>query len=834
MLSIAAMGNGSGHYYSSLATEDYYLKGGEPPGQWAGSGAERLQLGGAADGQALSALLDGFAPDGFSVVQNAGNQTRQPGWDLTFSAPKSVSVLWALSDHEVRIQIQAAQDAAVRTSISYLEEQTYTRRGKGGLTLERAKPIVALYEHGTSRLQDPQLHTHALWLNACVRDDGTTGTILSKPLYQHKMVAGALYRAELASQLVERLGLRLEQDRFSFKVAGIPAKLSRAFSKRRAEIEEVLQSFDSKSGRAAEVAALGTRSKKEHLPREALFQIWKDVAIQVGWTPAQFDNLFGKRKARAFGAGRADRLMSRVLTELTTADSFFPERNFLRKVAEKVQDGRATASELRESVQQALRNKDLVLELDGVKGEKQFTTPKVVEMESKLLDSCQRLFDSSRRFVSKASLERAVSAVEKRKKFTLSAEQHEAVAHLTSDGGRLRLLSGIAGSGKTTVLEAARVAWERKGYKVYGAALSGKAAEELSEGSGIRSATLESVRCRSEPSWGFRLRHTTKQLWRAATGRPTYSLKGLELDRKSILVVDEAGMIGTRQMKWVVDLVSKSGATLVAVGEDRQIQPIEAGGPFRTLRSRFGAGTLNEINRQKEAWMKAAVKEFAEGKPERALRRYADRGFVHVASNRNQAADTLLEYYRQNHLDSPESVLILTSKRAEAAFFNREIQISRRQTHAVGKLGVHIGSGFFYRNDRILFEENSSKLGVKNGMVGTVLRINHATQSLTVRLDGEKRRKTVTFSNRTYNSVSLGYAVTTHKVQGTTVDHALIFTGGSMQDRELTYVQASRSRHSNMFFMAEDVDGRIAETLQSMRTSHAKTLATEHRGQSPS
>src|SRR5262245_27980884 len=200
MLSIAALSGGQGNYYLALARDDYYLKGGEPPGRWLGEGAKLLGLTGQVEGPALKQLLRGFSADGaVPLIQGAGNSDHQPGWDLTFSCPKSVSVLWSQAEESERRVIQEAQAAAVREALDYLQDvAAFTRRGKGGHTQERTKLLVASFDHGTSRAQDPQLHTHCLILNVGVRADGTTGTILSEPFYRHKLAAGAMYRAELA------------------------------------------------------------------------------------------------------------------------------------------------------------------------------------------------------------------------------------------------------------------------------------------------------------------------------------------------------------------------------------------------------------------------------------------------------------------------------------------------------------------------------------------------------------------------------------------------------------------------------------------------------------
>lgn len=295
MLSISAMtGTGLGNYYLNLAREDYYLGGGEPPGQWFGKGAEGLHLEGKVERQALRNLLLGRTPDGKrDLVQNAGKESRQSGWDLTFSAPKSVSTLFATSADDVRARIRAAQAKAVAEALTFLETRAaFTRRGSSGKEREAVGLVAAAFEHATSRRLEPQLHTHLLVINACIRADGTSGTILSKPLYQLKMAAGAVYRRALAREL-KALGLQLVMKKGDqFEIAGIPRILVNTWSTRRAEIKKALAERGLNSAVAAKVAALDTRPKKRFVARHDLFISWEKVARRHGFTREMATALF--------------------------------------------------------------------------------------------------------------------------------------------------------------------------------------------------------------------------------------------------------------------------------------------------------------------------------------------------------------------------------------------------------------------------------------------------------------------------------------------------------------------------------------------------------------
>ena len=274
MLSIGAMSGNQSEYYTRLAQQDYYLSGGEPEGYWRGKGASAMRLGKLVKPRVLGRLFHGYSPSNKKLVQNAGKPNRQPGWDLTFSAPKSVSVLWSQADSKLRNNIQAAHRQAVDKTIEFIEERfAESRVGKGGTERVKAKLVVAAFEHSCSRALDPQLHTHSLVLNLGVCNDGKVRTITSKDLYRAKMLSGAFYRCELANQLISKCGLQLTRPLNNqnakqawFEVAGIPLDLVKHFSKRRTQILDSLKARGLETASAASFAALATRSAKDLVP----------------------------------------------------------------------------------------------------------------------------------------------------------------------------------------------------------------------------------------------------------------------------------------------------------------------------------------------------------------------------------------------------------------------------------------------------------------------------------------------------------------------------------------------------------------------------------------
>jgi conjugative relaxase-like TrwC/TraI family protein len=273
-------------YYAHLGQDDYYLRDGEPPGRWAGEGAARLSLGGPVTKSEFEAALKGIDPKTGERLAALGgrSQDHAAGWDMTFSAPKSASVLWALSEARDRPAIETAHRTGVATATRYLEQTAaWARRGKGGAIREpTAGLLMASFDHHTSRELDPQLHSHVFMFNLAPRKDGTWGAIVSHELYKAQKRAGAEYRSALAREL-ERAGYAVERSADSFRVAAIPRHVERTFSKRRQAIEAAAVEHGYRSPKGMELAALRTRQAKRDVHRGALFDAWRAEAGYLGF-----------------------------------------------------------------------------------------------------------------------------------------------------------------------------------------------------------------------------------------------------------------------------------------------------------------------------------------------------------------------------------------------------------------------------------------------------------------------------------------------------------------------------------------------------------------------
>jgi conjugative relaxase-like TrwC/TraI family protein len=262
-------------YFKHMAQDEYYTGDHEADGEWDGRGAERLALEGPVSKTDFEAALNGLDPKTGEPLAQLG-KAHAPGWDMTYSAPKSVSVMWALSPEADRTKIEAAHRSAVSAATRHLEDHhALTRRGKGGAIREPVAGLtIARFHHHTSRDLDPQLHTHAFIFNTAPRRDGTWGTLVSRELYKAQKETGAAYRAHLASQL-EREGFVVERQDTGFRLAAIPKNIERNFSKRRQAIEQAAEKFGYNTPKGMELAALRERA--------ALFETWKQEARALGF-----------------------------------------------------------------------------------------------------------------------------------------------------------------------------------------------------------------------------------------------------------------------------------------------------------------------------------------------------------------------------------------------------------------------------------------------------------------------------------------------------------------------------------------------------------------------
>jgi len=436
---------------------------------------------------------------------------------------------------------------------------------------------------------------------------------------------------------------------------------------------------------------------------------------------------------------------------------------------------------------------------DG-RGEDRFTSRDMIETEQRLERAGDRLAERGGHGLPATSLQNGGRDAAGSDGLMLGNQQRDALAHITGKSD-LAIVVGYAGTGKSTMLGVARDEWERAGYQVRGAALSGIAAEGLEGGSGIQSRTIASM----EYQWG----------------------QGRELlGPRDVLVIDEAGMIGTRQMERVLSEAERAGAKVVLVGDAEQLQAIEAGAAFRALAERHGAAEINEVRRQHEDWQRDATRALATGRTGEAIHAYEQHGMVQAAETREAARAELIDTWDAQRVADPDkSRIILTHTNAEVRDLNLAARDRLRDAGELGqdvRVSAERGARDFASGDRIMFLKNERGLGVKNGTLGQVERVS--PDSMAVKLDDGR---SVAFDLKDYAHVDHGYAATIHKSQGVTVDRAHVLATPGM-DRHSAYVALSRHRDGVQLHYGRDDfadDRRLVRTLGRER---AKDMASDY------
>jgi len=491
---------------------------------------------------------------------------------------------------------------------------------------------------------------------------------------------------------------------------------------------------------------------------------------------------------------------SAALDAITQQQSTFMQRD-MAKFAHRHSDGIDQFNQ----VMGAMRGAPNLVELgkDG-RGEDRFTTHEMIEAEQRLHRAAELMAERERHQVRNADREAALARGETRG-LVLSGEQAEALAHIT-DGHDLGIVVGHAGTGKSAMLGVAREAWEAAGYEVRGVTLSGIAAENLESGSGIASRTIASL----EHGW--------------QQGRDG-------LTPRDVLVIDEAGMVGTRQLDRVLSHAAQASAKVVLVGDPQQLQAIEAGAAFRSIHERHGGAEIGEVRRQQEDWQRDATRDLADGKTGNALEAYRARGMVHEAQTREQARGDLIERWDHDRQASPDrSRIILTHTNDEVRALNEAARERMREAGSLGddvRVTVERGARNFAIGDRVMFLQNERGIGVKNGTLGTVEHVS--PQSMTVQTDDDR---SVRFDLKDYNRIDHGYAATIHKAQGMTVDRTHVLATPGM-DAHSSYVALSRHRDGvELHYGRDDFagEGRLVRTLSRDR---AKDMASDYEQRDP-
>jgi Ti-type conjugative transfer relaxase TraA len=772
----------TGRYYVDRVAkgrEDYYVGAGEADGEWVGLGAGLLGLKGRVDGDELRTLLEGRAPRSDTKLRNAPGPDAVTGFDLTFSAPKSVSVLYAVGDDDVSRAVREGHDAAVRAALRHLErEACRARRGRGGLTRVPGDGFIAgVFRHRTSRAGDPQLHTHAVIANS-TRASGTWSTLDSRSLYREGRTAGFLYQAALRAELTERLGVDWGPvHRGSAEIVGVPKPVIRHFSRRRREVVARLAERGESSAAAARTAALDTRRSKDYgVPVDRLRADWQARAAEHGLDRKGVRRLLGVARPEV-----AERELEAAAGEVAgphgicREQSAFDRRAALRWWAEAHRHG-AQPEAIRSLVGEWLASRHAVPlgDLDRQQAgepdsERWYSTPEMLSVERRLVESAAARRGEGVAVVAREHVDRALA-----ERGTIAREQAAMVRSLVGSGDGVEVVRAAAGTGKTFALDAARSAWEAEGVRVYGCALSARAAAELHDQTGIDATTIAQLRIDLD--------------------------RGHALPVGGVLVVDEAGMVGSRQLAELAEQAAAHRTKLVLVGDDRQLPELEAGGAFAGLADRLDALELHEVRRQQSGWDREALSALREGDVASWAGAYRDRGRIVGRPNARHVREELVrDWWHAARTGGLDGALMLAHRRADVRDLNDR---ARALMHADGRLGdeeLEAADRAFAAGDRVITTHNDRRLRVTNGWRGTVREIHPQEHAVTVDLDNG-RSVVLDAGYLDDGHLDHGYAATAHKAQGATVDSVFVL-GSEDLYREWGYTALTRHRDEARFYV---------------------------------
>ncbi len=808
MLTIRAAKGPDYYERAEFARDDYYEERGQVRGSWEGTGAESLGLSGAPGDGVLGELLEGRDPTSGTELAGAGRRRGgNVAFDLTFTAPKSVSVLAAVGDESIRRAVLAAQAAGARAGLDYLERRAcFVRRGRNGITVLPGQGFAgAMYLHEMARSGDPHLHAHLVIANRVKGPDGRWSAPDMRPVFAEAKTAGTIAEAVMRDALTRSLGVEWGPVRNGIaELAGVPTTVCEHFSRRHAEIVDEATARGYASARGIDVIQRETRDRKRVISRDRAAGEWRARAAEHGFGARELAALIGRSRGGDAGQRQAelDACRSRMLgpAGLTQRSAHFTRREVIQALAEAHPAG-ASAGVLEALADDFLTTSCVPLvaaRVEPNRGHQEalFSTPDMLRCEVRLLETAAGVDPHGGLVAAGDAVERAIAA-----RPTLGADQAAAVRHLCSGDARVRVMEARAGTGKTFALEAVREAYEGSNISVMGVSWQGQAADVLQRDAGIPSQTAALL------------------LDRIARGDEEAIPAG------AVIVCDEASMMPTRALERLASEAARRCARLILVGDRAQLPAIDAAGGFAALGDRLGSAGLTENRRQRTDLQRQVAGRLAEGHPGEALALLAEHGCLIGFDDARDARSALVEAWAETSLFDPASGLILAHDRHEVAVLN---QMAREALDGAGLLGPSrlVASGREWApGDRLVCRRNDYRLGVRNGTRGTVLEIDAASRALIVRTD---EGAAVRLPEQYLGDVHHGYALTGHISQGATVERTYLLATPERGGKEWAYVAASRQRVDLSLFAVHHEPERLEATLiRSWERSDAKHLALD-------
>ena len=814
---------GWSYYATEIAEgrEDYYLQS-ATPSLWAGSGAKALGVHGETiTSEGLAALfgrgVNPLSGEALGRSWKEDDKSRVAGYAVTFSPPKSVSVLWATADDATSTEMLAAHQVAVDESLRFLEEHAaFTRRGRGGVfQVDTEGFIAASFVHKTSRAADPQLHTHVLIANKVRAKDGAWLSLDGREFFEHQKAAGMLYKATLRAELSRRVGVSWTSvdDNGIAEIDGVPSALADLWSKRRHEVEiagrELITEREATLGRSLsgseraqslQIAAYRTRAPKVtgEESTEDLRANWRSESRSWGFEPDTWlagvvgrdvpvleradDEVIRAVIARLEDVsatfGRSD--VAEVLSTMVSGTNAREIRGEVERLATLVLDD---AEMLRLAAPLPGEPPESLLRADGTTaierhGGARFTTKATLSREATVLEIAERGRGAA------TGVTQPVTAMWTLGQSKLGEDQRAAVFALVTAGDRVAALVGPAGTGKSTALGAVREIYEHAGYAVIGLAPSAMAAEVLQIEAGIASGTLAKFLIDLEGS------HPRSQL-----------------DERSVVILDEASMARTDDLARLVAVVEAANAKVILAGDPFQLGAVGPGGLFRTLVADHGAAEIESVRRFANTWERAASLRLRAADP-MVLPVYLRHDRI-AGGSRDEMIDAAFELWREQR-EQGRSVVLMAGDNETVNELAARCRAIRVEDGAVERGGLRTSHGTIGVGDEVITLHNDRRLvtdsgaWVRNGNRWSVASRDEAGSLFLASMEGHGSVQVPT--SYATEQVGLAYALTVHKAQGSTTDSASLIVDNSMRAEQL-YVGMTRGRDENHALVVTEVEG---------------------------
>jgi conjugative relaxase-like TrwC/TraI family protein len=709
---------------------------------------------------------------------------RVQAFDHCFSSPKSVSLLAAGGGPHTRRLLAEGRAEALTVAIGYLERHGLgVRRDHNGTDRHHAAGglVAVAFEHRMSRAGDPNSHTHVLVQNAAQGPDGRWTALDSDRLYAQLMAADHLYLAAERAALTQRLGVRwgpVDERSGAAEILGLDdRRLIERFSKRSEQIDQWLADHGLSGIKASSAAAVATRAPKDHSESEqSVYQRWGRELAEQGVGERQLAEVCSGRRGRPATRTELDAVLDTLSGPdgLTEQASTFTRAEVVDALAKRL----PVAPSAQEALTQAETAADRFLEERAVRvghdrrlGVDRFSTPELLTLERQLVTGATERAGERCAVVRPAVVRQVLD-----RHATAGEDQAAMVRDLTQGGGGVAVVVGRAGSGKTWALGLAREAFELDGYQVLGTAPTGIATVGLAEEGFTEARTVDRL------------------LLDLQRGR-------VELGGRTVLVVDEAAMVGTRKLAPLLSHAERVGAKVVLVGDDRQFASIQAGGGFRALRLRLGASELTVNRRQVEAWEQRAIDDVRAGNLEQAIAAYAEHDRIRAFEARDDRDRALVSDWWQAH-QAGERPVIYSHRRAQVDQLNGVCQRLRAEAGQLGHERLAVGDRSFAAGDVVVLGANApDRLGVVNGTTAVILDLDVPGRAMTVRTLEDEPPRVVRLPGWYLDAqvrpgqsrrVDLAYARTDMRSQGRTERRALLALDGA-EDMQGGYVQLTRS-----------------------------------------